>query len=355
MLEIKDNGEINASYFIRNTVFQDQEATQFISDIIKPANSINILYNSMRSIILSCANQKFIIKIYKSKSKEHETEIYASKLFASDKEDIFSKFTGSFQCDQFTILVTEYCGRDAFEIMNSPSFHLEKHNDVAVEFAITAIKAVDIIHSYDWTHCDIKPENMVYNFTEQKWRVIDFGLSLHKKDNGRRAGTPPFIPPSAAFGIASNINHIVRIECDRYAAALSILTFCGIVESYTKKCAKCVAQLQTKRKCKPNCGELIIVPIELLENIANNRFPPSVLEDIVDPHLRTLCKHAARIAMASLYHQRFNKMFVWNAVTCHCAAFGVNNGNEDTNITPSIDTAWIGMRDAIETILSRNV
>ena len=95
-----------------------------------------------------------------------------------------------------------YAGRrDLFDIINSiyynNDFSIFKNYKSIFKFTIQILCGLKFLHEKDIAHLDIKPENIMYNEYDGKYRIIDFGFSSrYPFDDYIRCvkGTPGYMP-----------------------------------------------------------------------------------------------------------------------------------------------------------------
>lgn len=83
------------------------------------------------------------------------------------------------------------------------------HGQLSVEkvksLIIDISTAIDDLWELDIVHCDIKPENIIYNHINDKFVLIDLGIAKHLAENtytqyGTLIGTLGFISPETLYG-----------------------------------------------------------------------------------------------------------------------------------------------------------
>ena len=74
-------------------------------------------------------------------------------------------------------------------------------------------------------HYDIKPENILWSQSEEKFVLIDFGLGReeHQCENHADHGTPRYLPPEAALG------HTRSSASDTWAGGVVLLWGKGLI------------------------------------------------------------------------------------------------------------------------------
>jgi len=83
-----------------------------------------------------------------------------------------------FQCQFYTILVTEYLpGGDLFERLSAPDYHLTEEK--CQLFIRQIVQGMDFIHTTNIIHLDVKPFNILFanKNTDFGLKLIDFGLA----------------------------------------------------------------------------------------------------------------------------------------------------------------------------------
>lgn len=87
-------------------------------------------------------------------------------------------FIEVFQCQFYTILVTEYLpGGDLFERLSAPDYHLTEEK--CQLFIRQIVQGMDFIHTTNIIHLDVKPFNILFanKTTDFGLKLIDFGLA----------------------------------------------------------------------------------------------------------------------------------------------------------------------------------
>jgi len=67
-----------------------------------------------------------------------------------------------------------------------------------LEYAVTLIRAVQILHDARILHCDIKPENVAWDCGHRQVFLLDFGHAQYIKGAKSYAGTRGFTAPEVA-------------------------------------------------------------------------------------------------------------------------------------------------------------
>lgn len=134
-------------------------------------------------------------------------------------------------------VLLEYAGTDSFELMEAAQ--LGKFPWYPIRFAMMAkslVKALRFLHKGGVIHRDVKPENFAVDTAMDQSKLIDFGFCKPFSEfNFEVEGTVPFIPPFVFDETEKKQflkNHTfenANIALDVFAAALTILSFAGIV------------------------------------------------------------------------------------------------------------------------------
>lgn len=132
--------------------------------------------------------KEYTIKLFRSnKGKTYfDREIYILELLAGIESTSFSKLVEILDSsDSYRALVFEYIyGIDAFDIF----YELRKmgQKDKLETVSYTLLRDIGIalkqLHSHGIVHMDVKSENIMYSIPEQKFKLIDFGLSVSLKE-----------------------------------------------------------------------------------------------------------------------------------------------------------------------------
>jgi len=122
----------------------------------------------------------------------------------------------SYQTDDTYIIVTEYLG-DYTVLKNTDA---ERNKAQIAELAVQLIASLEDIHKVGIAHRDIKPTNIMVDWTKVKSKYIDFGMSCYQDDCNRSftGGTPRFMYPKLLFEDHENSLDFFQ-QADRWSLA----------------------------------------------------------------------------------------------------------------------------------------
>lgn len=339
-MEIEPNYKIkNSSSIIRyinHTINNFQDVAEFISNICVPCTKLKIMYETSKSLILQTSDERLVIKFY---TERHGTVIHEGSIsseLAAMRSDLFPTILGTFHNAKIGIIVSKYVGVDSFEILSSDN---NRATELTQSFCAGLVSAVDIVHQQGWTHRDIKLENVVYCETDQRWRLIDFGLATKHDCPARIAGTPPFFIP---HDDTKTLTHTHRVESDMFASAMAILSFAGVICPQTKFCAQCIYNKKNSlcfRLGKCNDPRLYRINLEWINDLANEKY-------ILPPRISKLTNHiklSAAVVRAALYPYRFYKYLAWDCKTLKWD-FLLKNDERSFSNTSDVYGAWERLR-----------
>jgi serine/threonine protein kinase len=169
--EIKNNSKYNISFIKHNKKY-------YVKKKIKKVLNINKNNKNNKNNLIKEIN---ILKIFKNSNDKKYLDYFPK---------IILNFSTDFQ------LVTEFGGIDLFTLTNDFDFF---NYDRIIEFKYIfkqVIIALDLLHCLNFTHGDIKPENILVN-CNFKITLIDYDLSFYKTLDtiNKKIGTKEFISP----------------------------------------------------------------------------------------------------------------------------------------------------------------
>lgn len=343
-MEIEPNSSIKNSLaiirYLKCSMKNHPDASEFMCNSCAPSKRLCILFETSKSYVLKTADGRLVVKVYMKEPHAVVNEAFICGKLATERSDLFPAVIGTFHNDTFGIIIFKDVGLDAFEILSASTY---RASALTTSFSTGLTEAVDVLHDHGWTHRDIKLENIVYCETEQKWRLIDFGLAVQHGTDTRPAGTPPLFIPYEN----ETITHAQRIDSDRYAAAMTILSFVGVIYPHKMFCEHCIQN--TKNSicfvggiCKQS--NLFRINIEYMRALANQNIilPPRVSDH---PKLVELISLSASVVLAALYPFRFYKYLAWNSRTCKWETYAKHNGRVDSS-SSDVHAAWQRLRQA---------
>ena len=135
------------------------------------------------------------IAIKKEKKKKYNRKEFIIYKLIQDK-DYTANVIDYIEKEKKSYLILPLYGNNCIKILKKykDSFNLK---DVCM-LAIQIVKQLKIVHSIDVIHRDIKPDNFVYDYKTNKFKLIDFGLAkpfklndehIKFKKSSSRAGT----------------------------------------------------------------------------------------------------------------------------------------------------------------------
>ncbi|MEM9622819.1 MAG: protein kinase [Pseudomonadota bacterium] len=144
-------------------------------------------------------NRRIAIKVVK-RVDEDGTAHEASVLSAIPENRNIIELLDHGTCDGGAYVVMEYLPHGGLQEKLSEGMHLQALIKVVKDVA----RALDIVHSSGFVHCDIKPENILFRGNGTAV-LADFGIaqplnSSCKSVNGTVRGTPEYMSPEQAAG-----------------------------------------------------------------------------------------------------------------------------------------------------------
>lgn len=131
---------------------------------------------------------------------------------------------------KYNILMNYFLGIDAFdflELQRTNTFYKPK---MWCDLVIGMLKSVQAFHEKGWFHCDIKPENFLFEPFRREVHLIDFGFALKREAQAKTAeinvirGTLPYIAPEN-----KRAPYEISEATEAYAMGLSISVILGIL------------------------------------------------------------------------------------------------------------------------------
>jgi serine/threonine protein kinase len=305
-----------------------------------PLTLIPMFFGKHRAILSTSDGMK-VVKIYFLQNViSFDREVESTKFFSSSDCGRFVKFVGSQHVGNARIIVTEYGGADLHELYIACG---ERCDAFALAEFLT--DAVSTVHKHDWTHGDIKPENVTRK-PDGSWQLIDFGAARHaEKDplGRRRIGTQQYMIPSSTD---RHDTHHDRMRADMYAAAMTILVTTTDMDINTSYCSQCV---RLERKCLSCCGGRRYVRIcyQSIVNILQGRSECNNHNEII---------HAtAQVVLTALYSLRHTMYIVWESTNMEASYISRSTAQIllfDPTSSPlpntSVENAWLGLLAAID-------
>jgi serine/threonine protein kinase len=270
------------------------------------SSSSSLIFNNDTTFLKMFENNKTSFSLYKNehdtyKKIETITELdhYVPRLI--DSSENYHRISVSF-------MLIENRGIDGLEHLNNRDMTFDNW----LKFLVDISAAITILHKNNITHCDIKPENVVYSSITNRWSLIDFGFAGKNRTNDRFYGTVPYASPHIcdmvinARTVATTSGDIKFVD-DIYAFAMSSLALFGYYY-HTK-----------------DHDDRIIFDIKhLLQiyhgNISNIRvsFMPKDIERT--EWLNHLLKLLVSMVLSQLYTN--SAYIVWDKKTCKCSFKG---------------------------------
>ena len=347
-MELDTNSSILNSpaiiHYIEEVIQNHPDAYEFIFNSCSQMKQFCIWFETSKSYVLKTVDERFVLKIYFKEPGAVINEALICGDLATKRADLFPMVIGTYHNDKFGMIVSKHVGQDAFEVLSSS---LHRASLLTMQLATGLLEAVDVLHQHEWTHRDIKLENIVYSDTDKKWRLIDFGLAVKKEMKTRPAGTPPLFLPHENVSIP--ITHSQRVDSDRYAAAMAILTFAGLIYPHSKFCETSIQNTKNNSICfvGGKCSRPLFyrINVEWLYNINNKKvILPSRIAD--HPKLLELMELSTSVVLAALYPFRFCKYLVWNFRTSKWETYGTQDRRSYSD-SGDIHAAWQKLRHHI--------
>ena len=121
--------------------------------------------------------------------------------------------------------------------------------DTKIDIALKCIKFLDDLHKMGIIHCDINPNNIIYDRALNSVRILDFDTSLNKRDkyttyaetyDPHPRGTAGYIAPEILSGKSSISDkdknlHFYSERADVYALGVTLAKLFGLDEYLGKK------------------------------------------------------------------------------------------------------------------------
>jgi len=132
--------------------------------------------------------------ISKTNSGLSKTDIdYEIELFRNLSHPTIVKFSESLESPETVYLVMELVpGSDLYEVIKSLG---TIRSNVAGSMIGQILSAVSYLHSRGIVHHDIKPENIIVDYTSDRVKLTDFGSAIEVKKICGFRGTLPFMAP----------------------------------------------------------------------------------------------------------------------------------------------------------------
>ena len=343
-MEIEPNSTIKNSLaiirYLKCSMKNHPDAVEFICNSCAPSKRLCILFETSKSYVLNTADGRLVVKVYTKEPHAVVNEAYICGKVATDRSDLFPAVIGTYHNDTLGIIIFKNVGLDAFEILSASRL---RASALTTSFSAGLTEAVDVLHGHGWTHRDIKLENIVYCETEQKWRLIDFGLAVQHGTYTRPAGTAPLFIPHEN----ETITHSQRIDSDRYAAAMSILAFVGVIDPYKRFCDHCIRDTKNSFCIVGGIcmrSNLFCINIEYMHALSNEIIilPPRVSNH---PNLVEIIRLSASVVLAALYPFRFFKYLAWNFRSCKWETYDKQDGRVYSS-SSDVHAAWQRLRQA---------
>jgi serine/threonine protein kinase len=179
--QITDLVPINQGSF--GTIFITQDNRFFIKKIIKPKSTMVL------NILSEVSNYYKLMTFNCHKTNKYFCDIIASYYNESQDE---------------LLIVMDICGFDLGRIISQEKesgrtpFITNQNYLYGLSIILEIAKAIQCMHSNNYVHFDIKPQNIVSGEQNQKIKLIDFGMSDFISDGLRFdsvKGTPGFVAP----------------------------------------------------------------------------------------------------------------------------------------------------------------
>ena len=164
-----------------------------------------------------CPTLKYAIKTIKKdffnkhaiKSMIREVEI----LRKLDHPNIVNYFE-TYEDEHYLRIVMEYVpGENLLKLISKKADKDFSESDIC-QILLVLLNTVQFLHLNNIIHRDLKPENILFSIIGdyKSMKIIDFGLSIEKKDNDKdRVGTPYFMSPEMIEGKYYNQSDIWSI------------------------------------------------------------------------------------------------------------------------------------------------
>jgi serine/threonine-protein kinase len=136
--------------------------------------------------------------------------------------------------DQHRYLVLEYCEAGTLRDLMRCSDCLTPRQ--RVRLVIDLLKGLEYAHNLQIVHCDIKPENVLLQLSNEGWRVkvSDFGIAhlLEESEQhlGSRTGSPAYMAPERFYGQFSCSSDLYAVGIILYELFTGNRPFTGTAE-----------------------------------------------------------------------------------------------------------------------------
>ena len=197
----KTNPHQDSQYILPIELAKREDITQ------KYKISKQILGDGATSLVFlaeNSAKKKFAIKrIPKEKNTiNHKVMIKEAEICLKLNHKNIIKYYEIYEDSKFINIVMESGQTDLYEfLIKCPLGYFP--DEVAIDFLIQILSAIDYLHSINLVHCDIKPENFVLKIDKGKaeLKLVDFGNVRRKPKPKERlynfVGTKEYMPPEA--------------------------------------------------------------------------------------------------------------------------------------------------------------
>ena len=167
--------------------------------------SKHVLGDGATSLVYLAENsskQKFAIKrIFKEKNTiSNKVMIKEAEICLKLNHKNIIKYYEIYEDCKYINIVMEQGQTDLFEfLIRSPLGYFP--DEIAIDFLIQILSAIDFLHSVNLIHCDIKPENFVLKIDKGKaeLKLVDFGNVRRKPKSKERlfnyCGTKEYMAP----------------------------------------------------------------------------------------------------------------------------------------------------------------